>query len=100
MRRGKFPGYVCVFALPEILAAQERLDAFARSTDGFDLAVSSPPALRGPGDLFGTRQHGMPPLRIADLQRDQQSEEARRDAATRFASDKPQFFEPEFDRLK
>lgn len=38
VRRGKFPGYVCVFATPGNSAAQQRLDAFARSIDGFELA--------------------------------------------------------------
>jgi ATP-dependent DNA helicase RecG len=81
VRRGKFPGYVAVFASPGNAEAVQRLEAFARSTDGFELAEIDF-SLRGPGDLLGIRQHGMPPLRIADLQRDYGIlAEARRDAA-------------------
>ena len=72
----------------------------ARSTDGFELAEIDF-AQRGPGDLFGTRQHGMPPLRIADLQCDHDLlEEARRDAQSLFAGDEPEFFRPQFERVK
>ncbi len=100
VRRGKFPGYVCVFATPGNSAAQQRLDAFARSIDGFELAEIDF-ALRGPGDLFGTRQHGMPPLRIADLQRDQEIlAEARRDALTMIASADGEFFHASFELLR
>ncbi len=67
--RGKHPGYLCVFANPATDASRERLEAFAGTTDGFELAEVDF-KLRGPGDLFGWKQHGMPPLRIADLQRD------------------------------
>ena len=67
--RGKHPGYLCVFANPATDASRERLEAFAGTTDGFELAEVDF-QLRGPGDLFGWKQHGMPPLRIADLQRD------------------------------
>ena len=57
------------------------------STDGFELAETDF-KLRGPGDIFGTRQHGLPPLRIADLLRDQPLlEEARRDAQALVAAD-------------
>ena len=54
--------------------------------------------LRGPGDLFGTRQHGLPPLRIADLLRDADVlEEARRDAQALVAAD-PGLAQPEHAR--
>ena len=78
--RGKFPGFCCVFGDPQTEESRQRLKAFVASTDGFELAETDF-RLRGPGDVFGTRQHGLPPLRIADLLRDQSLlEEARRDA--------------------
>jgi ATP-dependent DNA helicase RecG len=67
--RGTQPGFVCAFVSGENSDAMKRLDALAGSSDGFELAEIDF-QLRGPGDLLGTKQHGMPPLRIADLQRD------------------------------
>ena len=85
--RGTHPGYCCLFAEPGTDEARQRLEAFAASTDGFELAEIDF-KLRGPGDLFGTRQHGMPPLRIADLVRDAEVvERARRDAEALLAND-------------
>jgi ATP-dependent DNA helicase RecG len=78
--RGKFPGFCCVFAEMQSDEARQRLEAFVATTDGFQLAETDF-KLRGPGDLFGTKQHGMPPLWIADLLRDADVlDEARRDA--------------------
>ena len=85
--RGAHPGYLCVFAGAATDEAQERLDAFTKTSDGFELAEIDF-GLRGPGDLFGTRQHGLPPLRIADLSRDADVvEEARADAQALIESD-------------
>ncbi len=97
--RGSHPGYCCVFANSNTDDGQRRLEAFTRSTDGFELAELDF-KLRGPGDLFGTRQHGLPPLRIADLARDALIvEEARSDAQTLIAAD-PDLNQPAYAKLK
>jgi ATP-dependent DNA helicase RecG len=79
--------------------ARARLEAFAKTFDGFALAEMDFEQ-RGPGDLFGTQQHGLPPLRIADLRRDHALlGEARRAAQKLFAAD-PGLKEPAHSRLR
>jgi ATP-dependent DNA helicase RecG len=96
--RGVYPGYLCVFAATDSDEARQRLEAFQRSSDGFELAEIDF-QLRGPGDLFGTKQHGLPPLRIADLNRDGEVlEEARRDAQ-QLVAQIPQLQDSEFGLL-
>lgn len=48
---------------------RRRLTVLCGTNDGFRIADEDL-KLRGPGDFFGNRQHGLPPLRIADLLRD------------------------------
>jgi len=61
-------------------AGRERLDALVETNDGFVIAERDL-ALRGPGDFFGTRQSGLPTLRVGDLMRDHAvMEDARREA--------------------
>ncbi len=49
--------------------AQQRMQTMAETTDGFAIAEKDL-ELRGPGEFFGTRQAGMPSLRVANLIRD------------------------------
>ena len=48
---------------------RRRLQVMCETTDGFRIADEDL-ALRGPGEVLGTRQHGLPDLRIADLAQD------------------------------
>jgi ATP-dependent DNA helicase RecG len=71
---------VLLYQSPLNESGRERLKALTETTDGFVIAERDL-ALRGPGDFFGTRQSGMPTLRVGDLLRDHQlMEEARREA--------------------
>jgi ATP-dependent DNA helicase RecG len=97
--RGKYPGYCTLFADLEKEDTRKRLEAFAETSDGFELAELDF-SMRGPGDLFGTRQHGMPPLRIADLIRDAKMVKlARHDAEQLLAAD-PGMADPEHALLR
>jgi len=97
--RGRYPGFCCVFADPQTDDSRKRLDAFTSTTNGFELAEIDF-AIRGPGDLFGTQQHGLPPFRIADLARDHELlVEARRDAQALITAD-PGLAKPEHAKLR
>ena len=82
--RGTDPGHcVLLYQSPLTDDARARLKAIADSGDGFALAEQDL-MLRGPGDVFGTRQAGMPTLRIGDLVRDAAILMRARDEAARW----------------
>jgi ATP-dependent DNA helicase RecG len=74
------------FALASIGAPNQRLKAFAQCADGFDLAERDL-TLRGPGELFGTRQSGIEEMKFATFTDIRLVEEAREAAAELLASD-------------
>ena len=79
--RGPHQSYCLLLYQPPLSEqGRARLKAVAETTDGFVIAERDL-ELRGPGDFFGTRQSGMPTLRVGDLLRDHAiMEEARREA--------------------
>ncbi len=68
--RGKHAGYVGLFVGNVDADRLDRLESFVKTTDGFKIAELDF-ANRGPGDMLGIRQHGLPPFRIANLVRDE-----------------------------
>ena len=84
-RVGRGPGRAwCRLLHQEPLSdvARARLEAVTGTTDGFELAERDL-ELRGPGEVLGTRQSGLPALRLANLVRDRDLMEIARDEAER-----------------
>ena len=69
--------------------AEERLNAMVNTQDGFELAELDL-AMRGPGEVFGTRQAGLPDFRVANLVRDRKMLELAKMEAARFVNAKPE----------
>ncbi len=93
--RGRRQSY-CILVTPSDIneVARQRMQAMEATTDGFKIAEEDL-RLRGSGEFFGTRQHGMPDLRYADLVTDGKIIEAARKDAFALVETDPQLRRPE-----
>ena len=82
---------VCIllYASPLSQTARERLKVIYETIDGFEIARRDL-MLRGPGEVLGERQSGVPLLRFADLERDEPLVRAARQAADELLEGDPQ----------
>ena len=95
--RGEHKSYCLLLSEYSTGEAKERLSAVESIHDGFQLAEVDL-SLRGPGDYFGTRQSGLPTLRVARLSDQDLLKAAREEAAELIKSD-PDLEEPEHKPL-
>ena len=84
--RGEHQSYCLLMADNPSQVARQRLDIIEKTQDGFQLAEEDL-KLRGPGEFFGTRQSGMPDLRMAKISDIPLLEMARREATGLFRKD-------------
>ena len=85
--RGPHKSYCLLLAEAPSEEARQRLDAVVRSSNGFEIAEADL-RLRGAGDIFGTRQSGLPTLRMARLD-DRDLLAAAREEARRLVQEDP-----------
>ena len=78
---------------------QKRLKFLCSTTDGFAVAQYDLET-RGPGDFFGSRQHGLPTLQIADLMNDTRTLHAAQAEAVAMLADDPLLEAPEHALLE
>ena len=90
--RGSVESYCLLLADSPSAESRERLAILEKTSDGFRLAEEDL-RLRGPGEFFGTRQSGLPDLRVARLTDTALLEEARAEA-TRLTDQDPDLIQP------
>ena len=97
--RGEHESYCVLLSNPRTDAAIERLKAIEGTLDGFQIAEVDMD-LRGPGELFGTRQHGLPEIRFGNLAKDFDIMEAARTEAFALVDRDPNLKEEHHKGLK
>ena len=97
--RSKDDALCILVASPNTPIAHRRLEVLVETSDGFKIAEEDL-RIRGPGEFFGTRQHGLPELKVADLIEDfELLRLARRDAFDIVAED-PALTAPHHQQLR
>lgn len=97
--RGPRPSICLLMTDTRSAPAGERLKVLCQTTDGFKIAEADL-RMRGPGELLGTRQHGWPEFRAANLGEDVELLMHARDDAAAIVRDDPELVRPELGPLR
>ncbi len=97
--RGAQTSYCILLTSHQTEAARQRMEIMAQTRDGFVIAQRDL-ELRGPGEIFGIRQHGLPDLRMADLISDLPLLELVRQEALQIVGKDPPLTRPEHQLLR
>ena len=97
--RGEHQSYCVLIADPRTDEGRERLQVMARTCNGFEIAEEDL-KIRGPGEFYGTRQSGLPTLRIANVLRDVDILEMSREDAFAMVKADPRLSAPKHAKLR
>ena len=92
--RGEHPSHCVLITGTRNLEAMERLHTLASTNDGFKISEEDL-KVRGPGDFFGNRQHGLPQMKLADLSGDMRLLHEAQEAAHALLERDPRLVQPE-----
>ena len=92
--RGKFPSFCVLMTATQSRNAMVRLRTLADTNDGFRISEEDL-KVRGPGEFFGSRQHGMPEMKLADLTGDMRVLQEAQMAAGELLDGDPDLVRPE-----
>ena len=96
--RSDLPSVCYLISETDVEQSQRRLDLMVQTSNGFELAEADL-EMRGPGEYFGTRQSGLPELRVAKLT-DHRTLSLARNWANRILDDDPHLRAPEHRLLR
>ncbi len=96
--RGAHASYCIMFSEGGKISDQ-RMKIMCETSDGFKISEKDL-ELRGPGEFFGIRQHGLPELKVANLSTDMYLLSRAKDAAEKILSSDPTLQKPEHKNLK
>ena len=92
--RGRHKSYCVLVSDADGEEVRSRLAVMTHTNDGFKISEEDL-RLRGPGDFFGSRQHGLPEMHVADLGADVNILKTAQDEAQRVLADDPELEKPE-----
>ena len=97
--RSEHQSYCVLIANPKSDDGQRRMEIMTRTNNGF-LIAEEDLRIRGPGEIYGTRQSGVPSFRVADLVKDMRLLEVARQEAFRLLESDPDLSRPEHAALR
>lgn len=97
--RGKHASYCMLLGDPTTESSAERLETMSGTDDGFAIAEKDLD-IRGPGEFLGTRQSGLPELKVGDIARDFKIMEEAREEALALVKEDPALSDPRNSGLR
>jgi ATP-dependent DNA helicase RecG len=97
--RGSDISHCILISDPPNEATEARLTAMTQTNDGFEIAELDL-QLRGPGQFFGTRQHGLPEFKLADVTNEMELLQQARDDAMALLDEDPKLTKPVHRELR
>jgi len=97
--RGEHKSYCILLTSDESDETMSKLSILEKTSNGFEIADADW-EMRGPGDLLGTAQSGLPPLKLGDLRRDAELMRNARAAALELLENDPELQQPQNQRFR